>query len=91
MNMKDQHVIILLKIHNQLLDVYYNCFDGYIMKETFKNEQAQSIREVIRERTKHAISNLQAALYKLGHNFDDDEIVGDLTTKYSLKENNNVQ
>tara|TARA_E500000178_G_C16727735_1_gene620108 strand:+ start:107 stop:376 length:270 start_codon:yes stop_codon:yes gene_type:complete len=89
--MNDQHILNLLKIHNKLLDIYNNSFDGYILKETFKNEEAYILRDQIKDRTKQAISNLQSALSKLGYEFEASEIISDLTTKYSLKEKKNVQ
>lgn len=89
--MNDDIIFNLLKTHNKLLDVYNNCFEGYILKETFKNEEAFELREQIKERTKQAISNIQSALDKLGHEFKDDEIIGDISIKYSIKESKNVQ
>lgn len=89
--MKDEHILNLLKTHNKLLDVYNNCFEGHILKETFKNEEVYKLREQVKESTKQAISNLQSALDKLGYEFKDNEIIGDITIKYSIKENKNVQ
>ena len=89
--MNDQHILNLLKIHNKLLDIYNNSLDGYILKETFKNEEAYVLRDQIKDKTRQAISNLQSALSKLGYEFEASEIIDDLTTKYSLKEKKNVQ
>ena len=89
--MKEENIFNLLKIHNELLDVYHNSFEGYILKKEFPNNNADLIRDDIKNKFQLAISNLQAALSKLGHQFEDNEIIGDLTTRNTLKENKNVQ
>ena len=84
------HISNLLKIQNHLLDMLKTIGDGYMSKNDFLNTDRDSIRHKIQDRLQSSISNIQSALINLGHDIDDDELVGDISIKANLKGKNNV-